>query len=145
MLHDVVEDPGRRSAADLLAAHTEQLGEVIRAVGLEEVAAAVDLPTADLAEIAEGDAETAAALDLEAVASIVALAEGSASPEAIAGEARDDLLFGMTAGVLNVDVVAGDVSVDIEPREVQAMVEGRQPMTLREYVALQRVIAGRGP
>jgi hypothetical protein len=144
MLHDVVADPVARTPAEVLAAHAAQLADAIETVGVERAADAADLPASTLQSLATGDADAAGDLEIEAAAAILALVAG-APAEDIAADARDALLFGMTTGVLNVDVVAGEGTVGLEPREVQGMVEGRHPMTLREYVALQQVIAGRGP
>lgn len=145
MLHDVVDDPAEHDEASLLAAHAEQLAAVLEAVGVEAAASAADLPTDTLAAVAEGDGEAAGDLDVEAAAVVLSLADGAPDAGAIAAEARDALLFGMTAGVLNVDVVAREAAVEVEPREVHGMLEGRHPMTLRQYVALQRVIETRTP
>ena len=143
MLHDVVEDPGERSEAELLAAHADQLRAVIEAVGPGTAADAAGVDEACLTALVDGDDGAVADLDLESAAAVLALADGSPSADAIADAAREALLFGMTAGVLNVDVLAGEVSADLEPREIQGMLEGRQPMRLSAFVALQRAIERR--
>lgn len=142
MLHDVVDEPGEHTMDELLAAHAEQLAAVVRAIGVETAAEIARKPVAALAD---GNSVAAGDLDLETAAALLARADGAPPADTILAEARDALLFGMTAGVLNVDVVAGEVAADLEPREVQGMVEGRHPMTLRQYAALQRVIEGRTP
>lgn len=143
MLHDVVEDPGSQSEDALLAAHVDQLAGVVGALGTDAAARATGLSTDTLAAVAARDRDAAAALDIDEVAALLALADDAPAADSIASEARDALLLGMTAGVMNVDVVAGDLSIDLEPREVQGMLEGRHPMTLREFVALQRAIGRR--
>lgn len=145
MLHDVVDDPGERTVDELLAAHAEQLAAVVRAIGVETAANLAGQPVATVAAVADGDHDAAGGLDLETAATLLARADGAPPADTILAEARDALLFGMTAGVLNVDAVAGEVTADLEPREVQGMVEGRHPMKLREYAALQQVIEGRTP
>lgn len=145
MLHDVVDDPAEYDEAALLATHAEQLADVIEAVGVEAAAEAAGESVETLAVVADGNGEAAGDLDVEAAAAVLALADGAPDAGTIAAEARDALLFGMTAGVLNVDVVARDVADDVEPGEVHGMLEGRHPMTLRQYVALQRVIEDRTP
>lgn len=142
-LTDVVDEPGRLSAAELLDAHAEQLAAVIDAVGVGPAAEVTELAEETVAAVATGDRNAAGDLDLAAAAAILSLADGAPTAEDIVTQALDDLLFGMTAGVLNVDVVAGELAVDLEPREVQGVLEGRHPATLREFVALQQVIAGR--
>jgi len=141
MLHDVVPDP-RASAAEQLHAHATRLGRIVDAAGIDACAQAADLPPSTVADLADGDVETAADLDLEAVAAIHALEPDAPDPAVVLADAREALLLGMTTGILSVDEVASDVAVAVEPREVQAMLEGRQPMTLRTYVELSRVIAG---
>ena len=142
-LHAVVDDPGERTAPELLEAHRAQLAAVLEAVGIADAVEATDAGRDRLAAIAAGDADAAGELDLGAAAAVLALADGAPAPSALVDEALESLLFGMTAGVLDVDVVAGEVEADLEPREVQGMLEGRHPVSLREFVALQRVIAGR--
>lgn len=145
VLHDVVDDPGTLSDGELLAAHTDRLADVIRSAGVGTAAEAADLPVETVRAIVDGDHRATATLDVETVATILSLAADAPDPQRIVDDARQALMLGMTAGVLNVDAVAGEATVDLEPREVQGMVEGRHPMTLREYVALQRVIASRTP
>lgn len=144
MLHDVVADPGALSTEALLRAHADRLAEAIEAVGEVAASEATGLSVEVLEAVTDRDVGAVGALDLEDAAALHALA---AAPEAaaVAAEARDDLLFGMTVGVLNVDVVAGEVDLDLDPKEIQAMLEGRHPMTLREYATLQRFVATRTP
>lgn len=142
-LHGVVESPGELTADELLDAHTAQLAAVIAAVGVEAAAEAADLDQATVEALADSDPAVAGDLDLDDAAAVLALADGAPSPDDLVGEALDELLFGMTAGVLNVDVVAAELPDDLEPREVQGILEGRHPVTLGEYAALQQVIASR--
>lgn len=145
VLHDVVGDPGEKSEEALLAAHVDQLSDTIEAVGIEPVVEQTGLNESTVTAIAAGDASVAADLDIEAVAVILAVSDPGLDAETILAEARQALLLGMTAGVLNVDRVAGETGLPLEPQAVQGMVEGRYPMTLRQYVAIQRVIAAHGP
>jgi hypothetical protein len=142
-LHEVVESPGELSVDELTEAHAAQLASVITAVGIEASAMATDLDQATVEGVADGDVAAAGALDLEDAAAVLALVDGAPSPDELVGQALDELLLGMTAGVLNVDVVAAELPDDLEPREVQGMLEGRHPLTLGEYAALQQVIASR--
>jgi hypothetical protein len=144
-LHAVVDDPGERTVEGLLEAHAAQLAGVTDAVGIEAAAEAAGLQPDTVAAVAGGDIDAAGDLDLGAVASILALGDGAPPAGDLVNAALDELLFGMTAGVLDVDVVAGELTNDLEPREVQGMLEGRHPLTLREYAALQQVIEGRSP
>lgn len=142
-LHGVVDSPGELTADELLGAHADQLAAVIAAVGIEASAAAADLDQATIEGLADRDLATASALDLDDAAAVLALADGAPPADDLVGEALDELLLGMTAGVLNVDVVAAEHPDDLEAREVQGMLEGRHPVTLGEYAALQQVIASR--
>lgn len=142
-LHGVVDDPVGLTAEELLAAHVAQLGDVIDAVGVEAAAETAGIGRKAAAAVARGDVDVAGDLDLEDAAAVLALADGAPPGDEIIAEALEELLFGMTVGVVDVDVVAAELDLDLEPREVQGMLEGRHPLTLREYAALQRVITGR--
>lgn len=143
-LHGIVDAPGELTEAELVAAHAEQLAAVVEAVGADSAVEASGLPPGTVAAVAAVEPEAVEDLDLEEAAALLALVDGAPAAGAIAAEARDDLLLGMTTGVLSVDVVAGEVGVELDPREVQGMVEGRLPMTVKQYAALQRFIASRG-
>ncbi len=142
-LHGVVEDPGEHGPEALLEAHAEQLAAVVGTVGPAAAAEAAELDPETAEALADVDVGAAGELDLEAAAAVLALADGAPEAGTLVAEALDELLFGMTAGVLNVDVVAAELPHDLEAREVQGILEGRHPATLGEYAALQAVIAGR--
>jgi hypothetical protein len=80
-------------------------------------------------------------LTLEEAAGIVAADEG-APADAIAAEARDHLLMGMTTAVLDVDTLAANVE-GMEAKAIQQRIEGRMEMTLAEFATLQAFIEGR--
>lgn len=143
MLHDVVDDPGARSEVELLGAHVDRLSAIIATVGPDVAADETGVAGEAIAAVIEGDIEAAGALDVGAAAAILALEDDAPSPREIDAAAREALLFGMTAGVLNVDVLAGEVADDLDPRAIQGMLEGRHPMSLRTFVALQRAIERR--
>lgn len=145
MLHEIPDDLDEASTEALLAGHAERLAGVVGEVGVAAAAESTGLPVATIEQVASGDEEAVAALDVAEASALLALADGAPSATEIADAARDELLFGMTAGVLNVDIVAGEVDLDLDPKEVQAMLEGRHPMTIREYAAVQSVVAGRSP
>jgi hypothetical protein len=138
-----VENPGDRTVDELLDIQTARLGKIINDLGIEAAARLPGLDPDMIAAIADGDASIAGQLDLEAVATLLASSEGTPSATALLDEALDELLFGMTTGVLNVDVVAGELDADLGPREVQQVLEGRHPVTLRDFLELQRLIASR--
>lgn len=142
-LHTVVDRPGERTFEELLAAHTAQLATAIEATGVEAAAGAAGLDPDTVSAIAAGDAGAATDIPLEAAAELLAHQENTTAAQDLLDAALDELLFGMTAGVLNVDVVAAELDSDLEPREVQQALEGRYPVTLGQYVELQRFIASR--
>lgn len=142
-LHGVVDDPGELTAEALLAAHVDQLGDVIEAVGVETVAETTGVGRDVVAALVGGDLDVAGDLDLDDSAAILALDDDAPPADEIVSEGLQELLFGMTTGVLDVDVVAGELALDLEPREVQGMLEGRHPVTLGEYAALQHAITSR--
>lgn len=145
MLHEVPDDLDEPSSEALLAGHVERLAAVVAEAGVTASAESTGLPVATIEQVASRDVEAVATLDVAEAAALLALADGAPSATEIADAARDELLFGMTVGVLNVDMVAGEVDLDLDPKEVQAMLEGRHPMTLREYAAVQSVVTGRSP
>jgi hypothetical protein len=138
-----LENPGDRTVDELLEIQTTRLRKIINDLGVEAAARLTGLDPDMIAAIGDGDASTAGPLDLEAVATLLASSEGTPSATALLDEALDELLFGMTTGVLNVDVVAGELDADLGPREVQQVLEGRHPVTLRDFLELQRLIASR--
>lgn len=142
-LHGVVDRPGELTVEELLDAHTAQLAAAVDGTDVQAAAQASGLEPETVSAIAAGDAGAAAAIQLEAAAELLAQQADSASGQELLAEALDELLFGMTAGVLNVDVVAAELESDLEPREVQQALEGRYPVTLGQYVELQRLIASR--
>lgn len=133
---------GAATAEGVLEAHAERLAGVVEAVGVDAVAGSTGLSRDVVEGVAAGDVDAVGGLDLHDAAAVLALDEGAPSADAIVDRALEDLLFGMTAGVLDVDRVAGEVAADLDPREVQGMLERRHPVTLREFASLQAVIVG---
>ncbi|MFB6077068.1 MAG: DUF5791 family protein, partial [Candidatus Nanohaloarchaea archaeon] len=62
----------------------------------------------------------------------------------IEAEARDILLMGMTAAVVDVDRLASAIDGEMEPKEIQQKVEGRQDMTVAEYARLHHELEAQG-
>lgn len=142
-LHDVVDRPGDQPQEELLDTHTAQLAAAIQSTGVDEAARASGLEPATVSAIEDGDATEAAEIGLEAAATLLAQSDPETAAGTLVSEALDELLFGMTAGVLNVDVVAGELETDLDAREVQQALEGRYPLTLGQYVELQQLISSR--
>jgi hypothetical protein len=137
MLHDVVDDPGSHSPAELRAAYEAKLASVVESVGAERVVAETDLTAEQVDAIAAGDA---ADLTVSEAAAVLGLSEEVPDAEVVVLELRDHLLMGMTTGVLDVDTIAAEIDVDLTGQEVQQALEGRTEMTLTELAAIHRFI-----
>jgi len=140
MLQELVERPGERSGEELHDAYLAALREVLDAVGVEAAAETSGVDDGRLAALADGDDVE---LTLEEAAGILAADEG-APADALAAEARDHLLMGMTTAVLDVDTIAANLK-RMEATGIQQRIEGRTEMTLAEFAAVQAVIAARAP
>jgi hypothetical protein len=140
MLRGEFEDAGERSPAALQRAYEAQLVETIDSVGVDRVVAETDLDRETVEALVD---EASPELELTDAAAIIALEEGRPSADAVAAEARDILLMGMTTAVLDVETLASGIDGQLEPKEIQQKVEGRFPMTLREYALLHQFIAQR--
>jgi len=137
MLTGYFEDAGTRTPGELRTAY-EQL--VIDAIdGIDPVTAAaeagVDAETVEALLAGEGPD-----LEVESAAALLALSAEYPDAHAIAAEARDVLLMGMTTAVLDVDRLASELEGDMEPKLIQQKIEGRHPMTLTEYARLHHAI-----
>jgi hypothetical protein len=138
MLQELVERAGERSAEELHDAYLAALREAIEAAGVEAAAETGGVETERIEALLDGERVE---LTLEEAAGIVA-AEEEAPADAIAAEARDHLLLGMTTAVLDVDTLGANVE-GMEPKGIQQRIEGRMEMTLAEFATLQAFIDGR--
>jgi hypothetical protein len=138
MLQELVEGAGELDAAELREAYLAALRETVEAVGVEAAAEASGVPEDRIEALANGETVE---LTLEEAAGVLSAEEG-APAEALAAEARDHLLMGMTTGVLDVDTVAANVD-GMEPTGIQQRIEGRTGTTLAEFAALHAFIASR--
>jgi hypothetical protein len=140
MFHDVAEDPGGLTPEELRARYEAELRAVVEEVGVEAVVdAGVDRGTVEA--LAAGESPT---MDLETAATVTSVRDG-VDPEALAMEARDVLLMGMTTAVLDVEAIESGIGGEMEAKEIQQKVEGRFPMTLAEYATLHQYIESRKP
>lgn len=128
---------GERDPSDLLAAYQDVLAAVIDEQGVEAVVAETELDRDTVNALVEGDAGEVA---LEDAAAVLALSGDYPDSEAIAAEARDILLMGMTTAVMDVDGVAAELGGDFEPKLIQQKVEGRYPITLGEYARIHHLL-----
>lgn len=133
MLRGEIDAAAADGPAHLLDAYAEQLGEAVAAVGVDAVVAGTDLDRSTVERAADGDVGD---LTLAEAASILSAAPDRPDADAVAAEARDILLLGMTTAVLDVESLASELDGAMEPKELQQKVEGRHPMTLAEYAAV---------
>ena len=140
MLHEIPDEPGANTPAELRSRYEVALREVTEEHGVDTVATESDVDAATLAALADGESPE---LSLEDAAAILAVAEDAPPAETIAGTARDALLMGMTTAVLDVEAVESGLEGRLEAREIQSKVEGRFPMTLAEFALLQQYIESR--
>lgn len=142
MFHDAVDDPGSLSPEELRERYVAALRDVVETVG---VSAAVERAGVDRATVEALAAGDDLEIELEAAAGILSAREGAPPADAIAAEARDDLLMGMSMAVLDVETLASGIDDALEPKEIQQKIEGRFPMTLGEYALLLQYVEQRKP
>ena len=140
MLRGEFEDAGERSSEELQQAYETRLAETVESVGVDHVVAETDLDRETVEALVDDESPE---LELTDAAAILALAEDRPSADAIAAEARDILLMGMTTAVLDVETLASGIDGQLEPKEIQQKIEGRFPMTVAEYALLHQYIAQR--
>jgi hypothetical protein len=121
---------GELSPEALHEAYLARLRETVDALGVETVSERSGVDPSVVAALADGETPD---LTVEAAAAVLGTDPDLPDGDAVAAEARDVLLMGMTTAVVDVEAVAAGLDVDIDPKEVQQKVEGRHPMTLAEY------------
>ena len=139
MIRGEFDDAGDRTPEDLRGGYEAMLSDVIDEVGVET---AIDETAVDRETIEALAAGESPEVTVEEAAAILALGDDR-SADAIAAEARDILLMGMTTAVLDVETLSSGVDGALEPKEIQQKIEGRFPMTLAEYATLHRFIEQR--
>lgn len=140
MLHDAVEVGEERSPEALRTAYFEELAAVVAELGVDTVVDASGLDRATVEAIEVGEQPE---LTVEAAAEILALSDGAPDADAIAWEARDHVLMGMTTAVVDVDTVAREIDIDLDGKEIQQAIEGRLPTTLAQFAAIQAYVDAR--
>lgn len=139
MLRGAFEEAANLSPAELREAYERQLAETIAAEGLDQAVAASAVDRGKIEGLADGDSPETT---LSEAAGILAIDPDRPAADAIAAEARDILLLGMTNAVLDVETLASGLDGALEPKEVQQKIEGRAPITLEEYALLHGYLAG---
>jgi hypothetical protein len=137
MLRGRFESAGERSPADLRSQYDDLLAETIAAVGAETVTEESGVDSETVAALAAGESPE---LTVEEAAAILATDADLPDADAIAAEARDILLMGMSMAVLDVEAIEAGLDDELEPKEIHGKVEGRYPMSLDEYAMVHRYI-----
>ncbi|WP_254838617.1 DUF5791 family protein [Natronomonas marina] len=137
MFHDIVDDPGSLTPAELRELYEAELLAVLESHGVAEVAARSGVDESTLRAL---EADDSPELTLEEAAAVLAVLEETPDAETIATTSRDALLMGMTTAVLDVEAVESGLGGRLEAREIQSKVEGRFPITLEEFALLQQYI-----
>ena len=140
MFHQLVEDAGERSPEAVHTASLDSLRSVVEEVGRERAAESSGLDTSRVAALEAGEPIEVTLLE---AAGILAASEEYPDAEAIAAEARDHLLLGMTTAVLDVDTIAANLGGDVSATGIQQRIEGRAEMPLEEYARLHAFIESR--
>ncbi len=133
MIRGEFPDAGESSPETLRRAYERRLSTVVDATGVEAVAEETGIERERLAGLADGAAPE---FTLEEAAAVLALEADAPPADAIAAEARDVLLMGMTTAVVDVEGLASELDAGLGPKEIQQKVEGRYPMTLAEYALI---------
>lgn len=140
MLDSAACDPASLTPEQLRQAYQRRLADVIDSLGVGQVAAETDLDRTAVTAIVDSDSPD---LTLEEAAAVLGCSPEVRDAETVIAEVRDDLLLGMTTGVLDVDTIAGNIDHDLTGQEVQQALEGRAKMTLDQLAAIHKVIADR--
>lgn len=140
MIRGEFTDVGEQTPAELRAGYESVLSETIEDVGVETAVDETDVDRETVEALAAGDSPE---VTLEDAAAVLALDDDRPPADAIAAEARDILLLGMTTAVLDVETLASGVDRALDPKEIQQKVEGRFPMTIEEYATLHQYIEQR--
>ena len=137
MLRGEFESAGELKPDGLRSAYDRLLAETVERVGLSAVGDETEIDENRLEELLAGDSPE---LSLSEAAAILGTDDTRPDADAIAAEARDILLMGMTTAVLDVEAVAAGIDDALGPKTIQQKIEGRYPMTLDEYALLHAYI-----
>lgn len=140
MLRGEFPAAGELSPTELRREYESTLASVIETVGIDRVVEETGLDTGTVEALVDGESPT---LQLTDAAAILALDDSRPPADAVAAEARDILLLGMTTAVLDVEALASGIDGQLEPKEIQQKIEGRHPMTIEEYALVHQFIEQR--
>ncbi|MEF8784361.1 MAG: DUF5791 family protein [Haloarculaceae archaeon] len=140
MIRGAFDTAGELDPVELRAAYDDVLADAIELVGVSTAAEQTDLDIETVQAVVDGETPE---LSLEEAMSILALADDQPDTEVLVAEARDILLMGMSAAVLDVEAIAAGIDDELDPKEIQQKIEGRYPITLDEYALLHAFIENR--
>lgn len=140
MLRGEFEDAGERAPEELRRAYEERIAETVEAAGVDEAIEGTGLDRATVEALVAGESPE---IELTDAATLLALDDDRLPADAIATDARDILLMGMTTAVLDVETLSSGIDGRLEPKEIQQKIEGRFPMTVAEYALLHQHIEQR--
>jgi hypothetical protein len=140
MLYDVVESPEAATPAELRDAYEAELRTALSPVGVDAAADATGVDADRLAALLAGESPE---LTLSEAAAILALRDDVRDADTVVLELQDDLLLGMTTGIVSVDDVAAAIDADLTGQEVQQAIEGRTEVTLADLAEIHAAIAAR--
>ncbi|PSQ57338.1 MAG: hypothetical protein BRD23_08570 [Halobacteriales archaeon SW_9_67_25] len=142
MLRGEVPSAGDATREELLTAYEELLVGTIKRVGFEAVVSGTAIDESTVRALLEGDRP---GLTLEEATALLATDPDRPDADTLLAEARNMLLMGMSAAILDVETLAAGVDGAMEPKEIQQKVEGRHQMTVEEYALLHSYIEGVKP
>ena len=143
MFHEHRTDVSGQSPPELEAEYAADLAAIVDEHGVDAVVEETGIDKEFVETVA--NEEIPKDLLLEQAAAIQALADGVADADTVHEMACEHLLLGMTTGVLDIDAVTAELPLNLEATEVQQKIERRAPMTFREFVYIQHVIATHQP
>ncbi|MEF8781877.1 MAG: DUF5791 family protein [Haloarculaceae archaeon] len=139
MLEGEFPAAGEATRDELRAAYDDLLAATIQSAETSTVAGETGIDESTLEALLDSDSPK---LSLEDTAAILGTDSDRPDAETILAEARNILLMGMSAAVLDVEAVAAGIDDEMEPKEIQQKIEGRHPMSLDEYALLHSYIEG---
>jgi hypothetical protein len=142
MLRGEFPSAGTATGEALRGEYDEVLAATVDQVGVGAVADETGIGEAALHGLPDGESPD---LSLAEAAAVLATDPDRPDADTLLAEARDILLMGMSAAVLDVEAVAAGIEDEMEPKEIQQKVEGRHPMSLDEYARLHAYIEGKKP
>jgi len=137
MLRGEFPSASEATREELRAAYDDVLAATIDRVGVETVLADASVDQAVVRALQAGESPD---IDLRTATAILATDPDRPDAETLLTQARDILLMGMSAAILDVEALASGIEDELEPKEIQQKIEGRYPISLDEYALLHAYI-----